>query len=104
MVSFDPASWSNESGVSFSWGKGLKKGSVIKHMVQNNLWMSFPNTERPSFFEFSSNRNESSFDFGVRLRWSAEDAENNCIFRYDLLGAQASSGRSEFYCPHINED
>lgn len=59
MVSFDPASWSNESGVSFSWGKDLTKGSVVKDMVQNDLWTSFPNTERPSFFEFSSNKNES---------------------------------------------
>lgn len=101
MVSFDPASWSNESGVSFSWGKDLTKGSVVKDMVQNDLWRHFRIQKGHHFLNFHPT-NESWFDFGVRFRWSAEDAENNCIFRYDLLGAQASLGRLEFHCQQIN--
>ena len=93
MVSFDPASWSNESGVSLSWGKDLTKDLCGRH---------FQMQKGHHFLNFHPTKTNHYLILVFAFRWSAEDAENNCIFRYDLLGAQASLGRLEFHCQQIN--
>ena len=85
------------SGEFFLGKRSQQKGSgfVIKDMVHNDFsGCPFQIQNKQSFWyhfgEFSIQQETNPpFDLGVHFRWSAEDAENNCIFRYDLLGAQA---------------
>eukprot|EP00434_Breviolum_minutum_P035784 symbB.v1.2.031687.t1/scaffold3706.1/size51673/1 len=56
----------------------------LRHMAHEGSYL--PSRFREEF-------QDDVFPWFHLIQWSAEDAENNCIFRYDLLGAQEAAMR-----------